>query len=181
MTRVAELLIRAVDEGVDAALVAIENFDEAMRGLVNLCDGVDDEALSGFALDGRSWSPAPQSPGRGTWPVVRLNALPVEPPTQCRRVDCESGGTTEVREAAEGINPRTVFEGVTDENKAAAADFARERTVRRYNSVLNDLLDFWSGFLAEGQEDLRALGIGDGVDAAFQIGGTTAFSRRAFT
>ena len=304
VARVAELLSRAVDEGVDAALVEIESFDEAMRGLVNLCDEVDDEALSGFALDRRYWSPAPRSPGRGTWPVVRLNSLPVQPPTHCRRVDCEIGGTAEVREAAEGtsvvavrsrmgvlafgsdvevrrafdpygvkefdlhaldggarmergllhaalraalirggglaavpgnrwalvparprdacwdplrtlvktlggelgtdsevrwhegistrlewsgqrlwlvFNPRTVFEGVTDENKAAAADFARERTVRRYNSVLNALLDFWSGFLAEGQEDLRALGIGDGVDAAFQIGGTTAFSRRAFT
>ena len=303
--RVEELLNRAVEAGVDAALVEIENFDEAMRGLANLCDEVDEETLSGFALDRRYWSPAPRSPGRGTWPVVRLNAVPLlEVPTHCRRVECEIGGTAEVREAAkdasviavrsrvgvlafgsdvevrrafdpygvkefdlhaldagsrmergllhdalraalirggglaavadnrwalvparprdacwnplrklvktlggelgaddeirwyEGIstrlewsgeglwlvfNPRTVFEGVTDDNKAVAADFARERTVRRYNRELNDLLDFWSRCLGEGQEDLRALGIGDGVDAAFRIGSTTAFSRRANT
>ena len=305
VARVEELLNRAVEAGVDAALVEIENFDEAMRGLANLCDEVDEEALSALALDRRYWSPAPRSPGRGTWPVVRLNALPLlEAPTHCRRVDCEIGGTAQVREAAkdtsviavrsrvgvlafgsdaevrrafdpygvkefdlhpldarsrmergllhdalraalirggglaavpdnrwalvparprdtcwnplrklvktlggelgaddeirwhEGIstrlewsgeglwlvfNPRTVFEGVVDENKAVAADFARERTVRRYNRELNDLLSFWSRYLGEALEDLRALGIEDGVDATFRIGSTTAFSRRAFT
>ena len=303
--RVEKLLNRALDVGVDAALVEIENFDEAIRGLVNLCDEVDEEVLSRFALDRRHWSPAPRSPGRGTWPVVRLNALPVlEAPTHCRRVECEIGGTAEVREAAkyasviavrsrvgvlafgsdvevrrafepcgvtefdlhaldpgspnergllhdavraalirggglaavpdnrralvpaqprdpcwnplrkmvktlggelgpdgelrwhEGIstrlewsgdrlwlvfNPRTVFEGVTDDNKAVAADFSRERTVRRYNRQLNGLLDFWSGYLGEAQEDLRAFGIGDGVDAAYRIGTTTAFSWRSST
>ena len=79
------------------------------------------------------------------------------------------------------FNPRTVFEGVTDENKAVAADFARERTVRRYNRELNDLLGFWSRYLGEAKEGLRALGIGDGVDAAFRMDDTTAFSRRALT
>ena len=305
VARVEELLNRAVEAGVDAALVEIENFDEAMRGLANLCDEVDEETLSELALDRRNWSPAPRSPGRGTWPVVRLNALPLlGAPTHCRRVDCEIGGTAEVREAAkntsviavrsrvgvlafgsdaevrrafdpygvqefdlhpldarspmersllhdalraalirggglaavpdnrralvpahprdacwnplrklvntldgelgadgeirwhEGIstrlewsgdgfwlvfNPRTVFEGVVTENKAVAADFARERTVRRYNKELNKLLGFWSRYLGEALEDLRAFGIEDGVDATFQIGSTTAFSRRAFT
>lgn len=301
--RVEALLKKAAEAGVDAAVVEIENFDEAMRGLVNVCDEVDEDALSRLALDRRYWSAAPRSPGRGTWPVVRLNALPVEVPTHCRRVDCEIGGTAEVREAAESMsviavrsrvgvlafgsdaevrrafdsygvkefdlhaldggsrmergllhdalraalirggglaavpdnrwdlvparpreacwdplrslvktlggelgvdgeirwhegvstrlewsgdglwlvfNPRTVFEGVTDENKAIAADFARERSVRRYNTELNELLDFWSGYLGEEQGSLRALGIGEGVDATFRIGGTTAFSRRAF-
>ncbi len=303
--RVEELLNCAVDAGVDAALVEIENFDEAMRGLANLCDEVDEEELSRFAVARRYWSPAPRSLGRGGWPVVRLNALPLlKAPTNCRRVECEIGGTAAVREAAKGasviavrssvgvlafgsnaevhrafdpfgvtefdlhtldagsrtergllhdalraalirgrglavvpdnrwdlvpalpsdpcwnplrkmvktlggelgsddeiswhegistrlewlqdrlwlvFNPRTVFEGVTDDNKAMAADFARERTVRRYNRELNGLLDFWSRYLGEAREDLRAFGIGDGVDAVFRIGSTTAFSRRAFT
>lgn len=299
------LLERAVEAGVDAALVEIENFDEALRRLANVCDEVDEEVLSSLALDRRYWSPAPRSPGRGSWPVVRLNALPVvQSPMHCRRVDCEIGGTAEVREAAAGMsviavrsrvgvlafgsdvevrrafdpysveefdlhaldggsrmergllhdalraalirggrlasvadnrralvparprdacwnrlrnlvttlsgelgtdgeirwhegvstrlewsgerlwlvfNPRTVFEGVTDDNKAVAADFARERTVRRYNKELNALLDFWSRHLSESQDDLRALGIEEGVDATFQIGSTTAFSRRVST
>ena len=305
VARVEDLLNRAVEAGVDAALVEIESFDEAMRGLANLCDEVDKEALTALALDRRYWSPAPRSPGRGMWPVVRLNALPLlEAPTHCRRVDCEIGGTAQVRIAAketsviavrsrvgvlafgsdaevrrafdpygvkefdlhpldarsrtergllhdalraalfrgrdlaavpdnrwalmparprdacwnplrklvktmggelgaageirwyEGIstrlewlgdrlwlvfNPRTVLEGVSEENKAIAADFARERTVRRYNRQLNDLLSFWSHYLGKEHEALSALGMADGVDATFRIGSTTAFSRRAFT
>ena len=301
--RVKTLLKRAVEAGVDAALVEVENFDEVLRSLANLCDEVDEDALSRFALDRRHWSPAPRSLGRGTWPVVRVNALPLlEAPTHCRRVDCEIGGTVEVREAAEGapviavrsrvgvlafgsdvevrrafdpyavtrfdlhaldvgsrtersllheamhaaltrrgglasvpdnrwalvparpsdpcwnplrkmvktlggqlgkddeirwhegistrlelsggalwlvFNPRTVFEGVIDENKAVAADFARERTIRRYNRDLNGLFDFWSQYLGGAQGHLRALGVDDGVDAAFHVGSTTAFSRRA--
>lgn len=75
------------------------------------------------------------------------------------------------------IEPRIVFDGITDANKAAAASFARERTVKRYNRQLNDLIDFWAELLAG--NDLRALEIGDGVDAVFSISGITAFSRRA--
>lgn len=75
------------------------------------------------------------------------------------------------------FSPRTVFEGVTDENKAVAADFARERTIRRYNKQLNVLLDFWSRYLSA-MQDLRAFNIGDGIDAVFRLGNTTAFSRR---
>ena len=76
------------------------------------------------------------------------------------------------------IDPCTVFAGIDDTNKAFAADFARERTVRRYNRQLNDLLAFWAAHLS-GDGDLRALGVGDGVDAVFRLSPDTAFSRRA--
>jgi hypothetical protein len=56
------------------------------------------------------------------------------------------------------VEPCTVFEGITETNKAAAADFARERSVRRYNSQLNDLIAFWAVLLAGDREELRALG-----------------------
>jgi hypothetical protein len=59
-----------------------------------------------------------------------------------------------------------------------AADFARERTVKRYNRQLNDLLGFWALHLA-GDSELRAFGIGDGIDAVFRLSPDTAFSRRA--
>lgn len=74
--------------------------------------------------------------------------------------------------------PRIVFTGVTEENKAAASDFARERTVRRYNRQLNDLIAFWSNHLASNGAELRALGIGDGVDASFKLSQDTGYSRR---
>jgi hypothetical protein len=76
------------------------------------------------------------------------------------------------------VEPRTMFEGLTDENRARATDFARERTVKRYNRILNDLIAFWAARLAGGGDVLRAFRIGDGVDAVFRLGTTTAFSRR---
>jgi hypothetical protein len=77
------------------------------------------------------------------------------------------------------VEPRTVFNGITDTNKAVAADFARERTVKRYNRQLNDLIGFWANILAGDGSELRALGVGDGVDAVFRLSSNTCFSRRA--
>lgn len=76
------------------------------------------------------------------------------------------------------LEPRTVFEGTTFENKGAAADFARERTVRRYNKTLNDLIAFWAAVISDNGSELRAFGIGDGVDAVFKLGRNTSYSRR---
>jgi hypothetical protein len=76
------------------------------------------------------------------------------------------------------VAPRIVFTGITEQNKSAASDFARERTVRRYNPVLNALIEFWAGVLAGKGDELRALAIGDGIDAVFTLHPTTAFSWR---
>lgn len=73
------------------------------------------------------------------------------------------------------LDPRVVFDGVTDETKAAAADFAREHTVKRYNRDLDRLIDFWAGHLSG--ERLTALGIGDGIDAAFSVAAQTSYSK----
>jgi NAD-dependent SIR2 family protein deacetylase len=310
LPRVSQLLARAVDTNVEAALVRIENFDEALRDLIRLLDSVDTSTLDTFATERRRCSGAPRPAGRRGWPVVRLNALPVvHAPSVCRRVVCQIGGYSAVREAVDkaGVNvlatrthagilafgadadvhaafhaygitqfdlhtielrrlrydsgergllrdaltraitrqrglnstrhrstdlltpvdpqdviwtplrrlvgilsgavasnpelvwcegiairldwaddrlwllvePRTVFEGITEENKPAAADFARERSVRRYNRQLNDLIAFWSVLLAGGGEEMRALGIGVGVDATFRLSSDTGFSKRA--
>jgi hypothetical protein len=310
LPRVQDLLVRAADEGVEAALVQIENFDEAMRDLLRLFTGIDTRVLDAFAAERRRWTGAPVPGGSRGWPVVRLNALPItQAPTVCRRVVCQVGGYAEAREAVEKagvdvlvartrtgvlafgadaqvraafephgitefglhtietkrlrydsgergllrdaltraiaaarsldvirrrsadllapsdpqhsawaplrhlagtisgvvqghpdlkwregiatrldwagdrlwllVEPRTVFDGRTEQNKRAAADFARERTVKRYNRQLNDLIAFWAEQLAGAGDDLRALGIGDGVDAVFRLARDTAFSRRA--
>jgi len=73
------------------------------------------------------------------------------------------------------LDPKIVFEGVTDATKAITADFARERTVKRYNRDLDRLIDFWAKRLAG--EALLALSIGDGIDARFAVGKNTAFSK----
>lgn len=77
------------------------------------------------------------------------------------------------------VEPRTVFEGITEANRGIGSDFARERTVRRYNRQLNGLIAFWAKQLAGDGTDLRAFGLGDGVDAVFKLSADTAFSRRA--
>ena len=76
------------------------------------------------------------------------------------------------------IEPCTVFEGITDANKGAATDFARERTIGRYNHVLNDLIDFWAHHLSQDEKEICALNTGYGVDAVFQISPVTCFSTR---
>jgi hypothetical protein len=76
------------------------------------------------------------------------------------------------------FEPRTIFEGISDANRFAATDFARERTVRRYNRALNDLIAFWASRLARDGSEQRALGLSDGVDAVFNLSSNTAYSRR---
>jgi hypothetical protein len=102
LPRVSALLAAAISEGAEAALVRIENFDEALRDAIRLIDGLDMTGLDSFAAERRRWSPAPRPVGRKGWPVVRLNALPiVQVPTVCRRVVCKVGGHAEVRAAVD--------------------------------------------------------------------------------
>ena len=75
------------------------------------------------------------------------------------------------------VDPRIIFDGVTRETKAKAADFARERTVKRYNREVDRLVHFWTRRLTG--QGLRALNIGDGMDASFTIDRDTAFARTA--
>lgn len=64
------------------------------------------------------------------------------------------------------------------------ADWRRERWATRYNRSWAALLDAWACLLVSGPEDSpRAIGLRDqtGVDAAFRISRTTAWSRPATT
>ena len=309
LTRVTQLLHTASERGIEAGIVSIESFDEVMRDLVRLVEGLDKRELDAFAQERQIWSAAPIPTGSKGYPVIRLNALPiVHAPSVCRRVVCDIGGTAEVRKAVqrarvdviairsqhgvlafgsdeevrtafgpygikafdlhtfevkrqayestergllrealtkalerqadlvairrrrsdllaprdpaasrwsdlrklvgatagrvkghsgltwkEGIGirlgwangrlwmqfePRIVFEGLNDSNRHTAADFARERAVKRYNRELSQLLDFWSNCFTQGDDDLRALSVGNGVDAVFQLLARNAGSRR---
>lgn len=310
LSRVARLLLKAAGKGVDGGLVSTENFDEALRDLVRIVEGLDTRTLDAFASDRKIWSPAPSPNGERSFPVVRLNGLEVATiPSVCRRLDCAIGGHAEVAAAIEAagvdvlatrtragvlafgsdadlrkafenngirefdlhaielrrlrydsqergllrqalshalarenglvlnrrrskdllapaepsaprwgplkklvgvlagtvpqhpelgwkegvtlrldwadnrlwllFEPRTVFSGMTEDNKAFATDFARERTVRRYNRTLNDLISFWADLLSCRGAELHALSVSTGVDAVFKLGLNTAFSKRA--
>lgn len=72
-----------------------------------------------------------------------------------------------------------LFEPATWIADASLKDFVRARMSSRFNGAWNGLLGAWSGILSSSKEaeKLRALGIGDGLDAVFTVSGTTAFSR----
>ncbi len=72
------------------------------------------------------------------------------------------------------FEPRIIFDGANEGTTAITSDFARERTVRRYNQVLDKLIDYWSRRLAG--ENIRALRIGDGIDTAYTLDKRSAFS-----
>jgi len=102
LPRIHQLLARAKDGGVEAALVRVENFDEIMRDLVRLKTDINTTVLDSFAVERRRWSAAPHPAGSRGWPVVRLNALPVtQTPSVCRRVVCSIGGYADLRTAVE--------------------------------------------------------------------------------
>ncbi|WP_342250887.1 SIR2 family protein [Sphingomonas sp. OTU376] len=304
LDRVQRLLERARDSGVEAGVVRIDNFDEAMIDLLRLLPELDTTQLRAEGQDRRRFSPAPGPTGRKSWPILRLNAVAVTRPTQCRRVVCQIGGAKEVRDAVEAaesnllvartqngilgfgtddefkrvfgqfgitefgiatfedrrlrydsqergllrralvqaiarrrgmdvrlrgtsdlltpqsprdaawqglrdivgqingkvpknsditwkeglglrldwaneqlwllLEPRIIFEGGSEETKAATADFARERTARRYNQTLDKLIDYWTRCVAG--EGLRTFEIGDGVDAVFEVERRSAHS-----
>jgi len=77
------------------------------------------------------------------------------------------------------FEPRTVIMGATEDNRSASMDFSRERTIRRYNKPLNELISFWAELFAMDPSELHALGVSTGVDAVFRFGSNTAFSRRS--
>ena len=308
--QVASLLHRAAAKGIDGGMVTIENFDECLRDLVRLIEGLDTQFLDTFAANRNVVSYAPRPTGNHGFPVIRLNALEFKTiPSVCRKIDCSIGGSAAVAEAIQTANvdvlatrtrhgvlafgsdvdiqsafalygikefdlhpievarlrydsqergllrrafsralarssgltamtrrsidllspsrpsdtlwnplrklvgnisggvpncqelewfeglairlawaddrlwalfePRTVFSGIAPENRHIAAGFARERTVRRYNRYVNDLLSFWAQQLSASGGDLRALEVSAGVDAVFRLGINTAYSRRA--
>lgn len=307
---VRRLISKANAQRVEAALVRTENFDELLRDLVRVQSDLDTKILDQFSLERRRKSPVPRRPVQGSWPILRLNAIPlIESPTVCRALVCDIGGYAETRGAVEAagvsvlvarskagvlafgtdadvhvafdsynissfdlhtietkklrydsgergllqdalvcaltrqrglevirkgsadllypsdqtapqwvelrrqvgslsgnvpgidellwyeglevrlewaddrlwlsLEPRTVFDGATQDNKGVAAEFARERTVKRYNRNLNGLIEFWSRTLAGSGDVIRAFGIADGVDAVFKLGSDTAYSRKS--
>jgi hypothetical protein len=64
LPRVSALLARTVANGLEGALVRIENFDETLRDAIRLIDGLDTSDLSAFAAERRRWSPAPRPVSR---------------------------------------------------------------------------------------------------------------------
>ena len=109
LPRVCKLLAHCNNRGIESGLVRIENFDETLRDVIRLTEEVDTEGLDSFSKEKRRWGAAPRVSGRGGWPVVRLNALPlIDVPSVCRRVICSIGNTAEVQDAIGRANTNIV-------------------------------------------------------------------------
>lgn len=63
---------------------------------------------------------------------------------------------------------------------AIGKEFVRNRIAARYNAAVNRVFDGWADVIvgSGANAELRAFGIGDGVDAVFNVLKTTAFSLR---
>jgi SIR2-like protein len=99
--RVGHLLELARAAGIAAELIEAETFDELLDAVL-LVERELPETVTRLldARRPRRLSNAPLPTGRGGWPVIRMNALPVlEWPQTARLVRCEIGGYSEVREA----------------------------------------------------------------------------------
>ena len=128
LPRVQALFGHAAANGIEAALVLIENFDEALRDCLRLIPGLDMTGLDAFATERRRWSSAPRPVSRMAWPLVRLNALPIaEIPNVCRRVVCDVGGTAEVRSAIE----KAAVEVIAARTRAGVLAFGADSDVRK--------------------------------------------------
>jgi hypothetical protein len=57
---VTDLLRQAAERKIDGGLVRVENFDETLRDLVRVIDGLDTKVLDAFASARQHWTPAPQ-------------------------------------------------------------------------------------------------------------------------
>lgn len=97
---VGNLISHANSTGIQAAIVEIDNFDELMADLLTVESRVD-SGTKGIVLPKRSHLSQLSIPASGGgFPVIRTNALPVASfPNTCRLIDCDIGGTKEVRDA----------------------------------------------------------------------------------
>jgi hypothetical protein len=96
------------------------------------------------------------------WCVFDLHTN-VDLPKQDRELD-QVEGSTEDAQRTFHWNPNP------------AADWLRERWAQRYNKRWTSIIDAWSAML---EGEVRAFGIDEenGIDAAFDIGAVTAWSR----
>jgi hypothetical protein len=311
LPRVSRLIDAARQLQVEAGIVPIENFNEAMYDLANLVPNFDKEPLDTFAQDRSRWSAPPIISSNHSYPIIRFNAILVEEiPTECTLVECDIGGHREIAAAIDDaevnvlaarnragvlafgedadlmsafsqynvrslaayeiekrrlrydsqergllrsaigraissaasmelyslrqcdrlkpknladpqwaklaaitkkplsggvagaiglkwfegvevqldwadenlwllIEPKIIFEGLSQENKAQASSHARELMFNRYNQTANQLIDFWTSIFVGSSGVAKALDVRNGRDAVFRFNRKSGHSWRA--
>ena len=108
LDRVTRLLAKAQEQGIEAHLVEAETFDEFLSDLLLLLPSLPPEVAKHLNRPQRvSDAVVPQPSKHG--PTIRVNALRVQAwPAICRLVECEIGGSREVRAAIEAANAAVI-------------------------------------------------------------------------
>src|SRR5207249_1662593 len=102
MDRVRRLVQRATNAGIEAHIVSIVTFDELLADVLKMLPALPDQIQAVINQRTQRLTDAPLPSSGGAWPVVRLNALRIDPaPASCRLVKCEIGGAREVREVVQ--------------------------------------------------------------------------------
>jgi hypothetical protein len=106
----AELLTRAAARGIEVAWVQAMTFDEAVgETLIPVVVSSEASARLNSARPPARATPFPLAAAGSGWPVLRVNALRLlDHPVTCRRVECEIGGTGEVRRAVIEANGNVI-------------------------------------------------------------------------
>ena len=106
----AELLEKAAANGIQLAWIQAGTFDELLgQVLVPIELPTEANARLEAARPPARFAPFALAAAGTGWPVIRLNALRlINHPTTCRRVECEIGGTSEVRRAITEADGRLI-------------------------------------------------------------------------
>lgn len=128
LPRVKRLIERAKAFGVQAELISVETFDELMSDLLLLVRDLPPEVAAQFNNRSRYVSDAPLPLSIGSFPVVRMNGIPVLSwPTVCRRVSCSIGGTRDVRTTVQNSGS----DAIAVRSRAGVLGFGSDESFRK--------------------------------------------------
>lgn len=126
--RVLQLIEKARQAGSQAEIIEADTFDELFADLLLMIPDVPEDIQKHLDRRGSRISNAPMATDKGSWPVMRLNALPVtSAPSICRRVVCQIGGTKEVRDVIKEAGSAII----AGRRKVGVIAFGRDSEIRR--------------------------------------------------
>jgi hypothetical protein len=132
--RVVKLLEVARASGTDAQLIEVETFDEFLGDIFAQLPDVSDDVAQKVVRRMKPFSYAPMPNDAGTYPAIRLNALPItELPTVCRLLECTIGNTNAVSEAIRASGENLVATRRRIGVIGFGSDAAMHRTFGPYN------------------------------------------------
>jgi len=92
------LISKAQELKINANIIEIQNFDETMSDLLKKIDNIPDDIKKYLNNKMPKATFPPLLPQGKGFPVIRLNALPIEIPLNANLIDCEIGDNKDIRE-----------------------------------------------------------------------------------